>query len=370
MGSSTRPARREAAPAEPLLQIHRLNARNGDELSAVMRANDVEVLQTKPATEAWFLDRVAVPGVVVQHGRLGGPALALGAAHASQVEVLLPWSTSAPIHYCGQAMTGRIAVYGPGCSHQARCSAPQGFTLLSFDKQALDLRLQTLDPDDGPNAPEKGFHSLALAPTTELVFRKNILRLVAHARAAANDPEARGPIPLLAEAIVEPVLDMLLRAKTDKARRSPGDRAARRMIMSRVLEYLAGHRHQPVTLEDLCSAGGTGLRNLQYTFQEQFGITPYQFLRWRRLHHARRLLESQAVTSVKAAALDSGFMEFGRFSVEYRRLFGESPSSTLARCDFIQYGGMRRGHGGGTDQKPRSLAADPMEATTAMRQRP
>jgi AraC-like DNA-binding protein len=32
---------------------------------------------------------------------------------------------------------------------------------------------------------------------------------------------------------------------------------------------------------------------------------------------------------VKEAALDNGFWDLGRFSVEYRKLFGESPSVTL-----------------------------------------
>jgi hypothetical protein len=36
--------------------------------------------------------------------------------------------------------------------------------------------------------------------------------------------------------------------------------------------------------------------------------------------------------AVKRAALDAGMHEFGRFSVEYRKLLGESQSATLTRA--------------------------------------
>jgi len=36
--------------------------------------------------------------------------------------------------------------------------------------------------------------------------------------------------------------------------------------------------------------------------------------------------------AVKRAALDAGIRELGRFSVEYRKLFGESASATLTRA--------------------------------------
>ncbi len=335
-------------PATPSVQIQTLQTRHGDELSAAMRANDVEILQTKPAPGAWYLHRVALSGVAVQHGRLGGPALALGAAHPDHVEILIPWPDSAAIHYCGQDMTGRIAMYAPGSSHQARCDASQGFTLLSLDTRALSGRIATLDPDRGPDIPAGGFSHFALPPTKELALRRNILQLVARSREAASDSEPCAAIPALAEAIVGPVLETLLRARGVGQRERP-EAPARRATMNRVLEYLAAHRHQPVTVEDLCMAAETGLRSLQYAFQDHFSLPPSRFLRYRRLHQARRLLEGRAAKSVKAAALDSGFWEFGRFSVEYRRLFGESPSSTLQRCLIA--------HGQGPLRRPRQAAA-------------
>jgi AraC-like DNA-binding protein len=64
-------------------------------------------------------------------------------------------------------------------------------------------------------------------------------------------------------------------------------------------------------------------------------MSPLKFFKIRRLCRARHTLLQGAVErgadrgAVKRAALDAGLTELGRFSVEYRALFGEPPSVTL-----------------------------------------
>ncbi|WP_193210683.1 AraC family transcriptional regulator [Luteolibacter marinus] len=76
---------------------------------------------------------------------------------------------------------------------------------------------------------------------------------------------------------------------------------------------------------------GVSLRTLQLAFHAACGTTPGRYLKMLRLNHARHLLARlrPGDTSVQAVAIECGFMEFGRFSGEYRRLFGELPSETL-----------------------------------------
>ena len=77
-------------------------------------------------------------------------------------------------------------------------------------------------------------------------------------------------------------------------------------------------------------------RVLLRAFQDTYRVSPSRYLRRLRLSEARRALlsaQDRMVTVTEIATL-FGFAELGRFSVEYRAVFGESPSVTLRRaCD-------------------------------------
>jgi len=89
----------------------------------------------------------------------------------------------------------------------------------------------------------------------------------------------------------------------------------------------------PVSLADLCAAAGVGKNGLHQAFERYCGESPIAYLHKRRMTKARStLLNSEPHRgAVKRAALDVGLTELGRFSRDYRRLFGESPSITLSR---------------------------------------
>lgn len=62
-------------------------------------------------------------------------------------------------------------------------------------------------------------------------------------------------------------------------------------------------------------------------------MAPGAYVKHRRYEGVRRqMLESSAgLRNVTEAALEFGFSHLGRFAAEYRGLFGELPSETLAR---------------------------------------
>jgi len=104
-------------------------------------------------------------------------------------------------------------------------------------------------------------------------------------------------------------------------------------IIARFEEYMAKRKFKPVYLAEMCSGLGVSERTLRTCCQEHFGVGPVRYLWLRRMHLVRRALElaNPASSNVTALATDYGFWELGRFSVEYRALFGESPRDALRR---------------------------------------
>ena len=85
----------------------------------------------------------------------------------------------------------------------------------------------------------------------------------------------------------------------------------------------------PLTVAELCQALRVSRRTLQNAFQDVLGVPPATFLRAVRLAGARAALR-QADTVTEAAA-QWGFWHFSHFARDYRRMFGELPSSTWRR---------------------------------------
>ncbi len=98
-------------------------------------------------------------------------------------------------------------------------------------------------------------------------------------------------------------------------------------------DFIKSSAHGPIRLEDVSAALGMSARGVEVLFRSSMGLGPTAYIRHQRLHGARRALFTvkPAPGVIKETALQWGFWHMGHFSREYRGLFGESPSETLAR---------------------------------------
>lgn len=106
----------------------------------------------------------------------------------------------------------------------------------------------------------------------------------------------------------------------------------RRLALRRAIAFSANLR-DAITVPELAIAAGASQRVLEIAFRETLHTTPLRYLRWNRMNHVRRelLVGKRGSTTVKLLASNWGFKDMGRFAVNYKHLFGESPSTTLVR---------------------------------------
>jgi AraC-like DNA-binding protein len=151
--------------------------------------------------------------------------------------------------------------------------------------------------------------------------------LAEDAPAVIAQPEAaRG----LEQALIETMVSCLCPDEVGEDRSALRKHAA---IMRRFYRVVEEKPEDALFIPELCVAIGASERTLRICCQEQLGMSPKRYLMLRRMHLVRRGLRARAptATTVTEVAAQYGFWQFGRFAGEYKLLFGELPSTTLAR---------------------------------------
>jgi AraC-like DNA-binding protein/tetratricopeptide (TPR) repeat protein len=113
----------------------------------------------------------------------------------------------------------------------------------------------------------------------------------------------------------------------DQPSTAPLPRGVRRALEA--MHANVGHRWR---VSELASLSGVSSRTLQRQFTCFLGKSPQAVQHDIGIEQARHaLLQGAPGEKVRDVALRCGFPHFGRFSGEYRRRYGETPSSTLKR---------------------------------------
>ncbi len=102
--------------------------------------------------------------------------------------------------------------------------------------------------------------------------------------------------------------------------------------VKRALADLRANMAEKVTLAKLAIACGISQRALLNQFERFLGVSPIAHLRRMRLAAARaELQQSDGTVSISEVASCCGLTHLARFAAEYRKAFGELPSTTLRR---------------------------------------
>lgn len=240
-----------------------------------------------------------------------------------------------PLHYAGDTAsvngirgTRTNVMLAPGGMEFASLAPDSlGWAAIALPTPLLE-ELAELAPPGVRRATSVQVLDLAGASSSRLVATlAAAARIIGHgALDAPGTPEA------LAASIRETIAESLAPGTGVVPQRRASRDAMR--VLRNAEAFLHAAPDRPVHRDDLCAALGVSRRKLHDAFVATVGLTPPCYLKIRRLTLARRALKAAPPerSLVKSIALAHGFWHLGYFAKDYRMLFGELPSETLAKA--------------------------------------
>jgi transcriptional regulator GlxA family with amidase domain len=126
-------------------------------------------------------------------------------------------------------------------------------------------------------------------------------------------------------------MTVLQRIATAAERPPSGESTVCRALVEQAEQLALADVDEPLHISALCRTLTVSERTLRKAFRKMRGVPPCRHFRMLRLSAARGALltANRKQVTVTEIATSFGFVELGRFSVEYRKVFGETPSQTL-----------------------------------------
>ena len=219
-----------------------------------------------------------------------------------------------------------IALFSSGETYLSRLSGPTSWGAISL----ADGDMEAICGSSSSGRARWGSGCSVITPQPQALAHLRALHAAAGDLAEAfpkvsTHPEADRT---LEQALIYAMLECI---KTTGNRSDTTAMQHHRLIIRRFREMLEANPFEPLHMPATSHAIGVSGRTLRMACQKQFGISPTQYLLLCRMRLARRALQQAdpTITRVTDIATELGFWELGRFSVKYRQIFGETPSTTL-----------------------------------------
>jgi AraC-like DNA-binding protein len=148
-------------------------------------------------------------------------------------------------------------------------------------------------------------------------------------RCTSQEPGAAG-LERLEDALLFSLLDCQPHSHDHRHLRR-GSKSRNSTLVRDAEAWMEVHCEAGFTIQAVAEAHDVTIRTLQRAFERYRAYSPKTFLHRLMLGRARTRLRSGAALGVTEVAMTVGFRHLGRFSVDYRKRYGEPPSSTLRR---------------------------------------
>lgn len=311
--------------------IDQLNAEDvkGIEYVAKQEGFDCEYQQLTPGTYRGQITGALLSETLVFKERHSQSVFVSGAGPAKDYEFGVLLGGSGVQRYQGrQPGPSEVILVQPGAIFDL--ALPGNVDLFYVQLPRLQTRLICMAAGIGVGQIDK--HLLRASPLARQRFVQ-AMQLALEPLSSIDPALGRARSVTTEQRLLEALADVLSSIDSSNApsNRSPSPNATP-VLARKVRERMEASLDEPLQMIDLCGELRCKLRTLHYAFTSYFGVPPSAYHKKTRMNAARQaLLDADPdATTVTNIATQYGFWHLGRFSVDYKRMFGELPSQTLA----------------------------------------
>jgi len=311
---------------DPARQVH-LAFSDPDQFREMAIAWDLELTQIARGHYWSSLDILHTPNIQFSLARHRLGCLIRGRAATGAYSIVLPILQKEPLYFYGVRLEDNLCpVFAPGEETESFCQGKLDFASIVIDRKQLDRMTAMLF--------DRSFSSLIHQNCLIIPARDQqaLVRTVTTTMARLTGSRlnlTKSGSALLEKAVIEQLLQCIQIPGEELRRRIPG-----RLEAAKRAEYIIRQNlERRPDIKQLSRLVGCSVRALYLGFKERYGISPARYARILALEAVRKELcllpQDKTIAEI---AIRRGFYHLGRFSLQYKDFFGESPSATITRA--------------------------------------
>jgi AraC family ethanolamine operon transcriptional activator len=258
-----------------------------------------------------------------------------GAAPKGTVGLAVTMSISGPAYWNGVAVSPDDIILQRAGVEANYISASRWDSFVVAVPEAELMRQIANFTQKDPEDTLRRLEIIQLAPQHAAQIRHYATDYLRAAKHSLANSQSTAKLSEMGEVMLKLLAQMIAHSLTQPEKRFGV--AQRQELIRKIEKFDDEHSALPLQIAPLQGLTGLSSRTLQRVFNDQTGMSPLHYIKYRRLNNVRRTLHQSSQDSilVKQVAFDFGFRHLGQFSRDYKQLFGESPSNTLTRSTAI-----------------------------------
>jgi AraC family transcriptional regulator, ethanolamine operon transcriptional activator len=310
--------------------IQHITTEDFDELTESIRDWELDLVLLQPGKFQGKFLQCSVNGVIFCEGISNKNIIQQGGSPPGMRSLLFGAKPQAKFQWRGQNLTGEhvMTLSGAANFHKTVPSGVQTFNLAFSDEHA-----ESLADELGVPVSENLFSqndAFRCDPQILSTIISDVKRLSTTLKVTPEKIHDCRVQQLISRELPIRFLKLLSRNRPIRVTVSGRKRVRTLRLVESFLEVAAPDK---MTVQALREATDVSERTLQYVLRDALGITPHAYLRSLRLHRVYRDLKKANPAKGKVADVANywGFWHMGQFAKDYRKLFTELPSQTLAK---------------------------------------